>query len=125
MLDPKVIRQNVEMIATALQKRGVIFETARFNALEEQRKNLQMKLQDLQNERNVRSKAVGVAKSKGENADHIMQEVKNLGEDLNATQAKFEQIQQELNDLLALVPNIPHSSVPIGKSEEDNQVIRT
>lgn len=125
MLDPKIIRQDVEAVAAALKKRGVTFDTSRFNTLEEQRKSLQVKLQDLQNERNVRSKAVGIAKSKGENADQIMQEVKNLSEDLHATQTKFEQVQVELNDFLALIPNIPHESVPVGKSEEENQVVRT
>ena len=125
MLDPKLIRQDVDAVANALKKRGVGFDTSRFNSLEEQRKSLQVKLQDLQNERNVRSKAVGIAKSKGENADQIMQEVKNLSEDLNATQIKFEEIQTELHDFLALIPNLPHESVPIGKSEEDNQVVRT
>lgn len=125
MLDPKVIRQDVDAVADALQKRGITFDKMRFNTLEEQRKSLQIKLQDLQNERNVRSKAVGISKAKGENADNIMQEVKDLGENLNATQAKFDQVQIELNDLLAVIPNLPHASVPIGKSEDDNQVVRT
>lgn len=124
MLDLKLIRQDVQAVAEQLKKRGVILDTSRFNSLEEQRKSLQTKLQEMQNERNVRSKAVGIAKAKGENADQIMQQVKELGELLNATQAKFEQVQIELNDMLALLPNLPHSKVPIGKNEDDNQVIR-
>lgn len=125
MLDPKLIRQDVETVANQLKPRGFILDTARFNSLEEQRKSLQVKLQDLQNERNAQSKAIGLAKAKGENVEAILSQVKDLGDALSATQAKFEQIQQELNDFLALIPNIPHSSVPKGKSEEDNVVIRT
>lgn len=125
MLDPKVIRQDVEAVAKQLKSRGFILDTARFNSLENQRKELQVKLQDLQNERNAQSKAVGLAKAKGENIEAILSQVKDLGEALNATQAKFEQVQCELNDFLALIPNIPHSSVPTGKSEEDNIVVRT
>lgn len=124
MLDPKIIRQDVQAVAAQLKKRGVVLDIAKFNALEEQRKNLQIKVQELQNERNVLSKAVGQAKAKGEGADEIMQQVKNLGESLDAAQVKLEQVQVELNDLLAMIPNLPHSSVPEGKSEDDNQVVR-
>jgi len=125
MLDPKIIRHDVEAVAKQLKSRGFVFDTVRFNSLENQRKDLQVKLQDLQNERNAQSKAVGLAKAKGENIDTILSQVKDLGEALNAAQTKFEQIQCELNDFLALIPNIPHSSVPTGQSEEDNVVIRT
>lgn len=125
MLDPKIIRQDVELVAKQLKTRGFIFDKLRFNALEEQRKKLQMTLQELQNERNVQSKAVGLLKAKGESIDAILSQVKELGEDLNATQAKFEQVQSELNEFLALIPNIPHPTVPEGKSEEDNVVMRT
>ncbi len=125
MIDPKLIRNDIQTVEQALKKRGTVLDTARLNNLEEQRKNLQTKLQELQNERNVRSKAVGQAKAKGENTDHLMQEVKNIGDALKSSEEKFNQLQEELNQLLAMIPNIPHTSVPIGKSEADNQVIRT
>ncbi len=125
MLDPKIIRQDVEAVAKQLKSRGFILDTARFMSLEEQRKDLQIKLQDLQNERNVQSKVVGLAKAQGENVEAILSKVKDLGDALSATQTKFEQVQRELNDFLALIPNIPHSSVPPGQSEDDNVVVRT
>ena len=125
MLDPKLIRQNINAVAAQLKKRGVSLDVARLNALEEQRKDLQTKLQDCQNERNTRSKTVGIAKAKGENVEPLLQEVKKLGDVLTVLEEKFGQVQIELNDYLAQIPNIPHVSVPDGKSEKDNQVIRT
>ncbi len=125
MLDPKLIRQDLAATAAKLKHRGVTLDIPRLNSLEEQRKTLQTRLQDLQNDRNVRSKAIGQAKAKGENVDPLFQELKELNDSLKLTEEQFTQIQTELNDLLARIPNIPHESVPIGKSEADNQIIRT
>lgn len=125
MLDPRIIRTNLNTVALELQKRGTILDVARITALEEQRKTLQTKVQDLQNERNVLSKTVGQAKAKGDNADALMQKVKEIGDELKKTETQFDALQIEFNELLSMIPNIPHSSVPIGKSEDDNQVIRT
>lgn len=124
MLDPKLIRNNPEAVAEELKKRGMTLDFARLISLEEKRKEYQTKLQDLQNERNVLSKAVGQAKAQKKNADEIMQQVKEIGETLKITEEKFNQVQNELNHLLALIPNMPHSSVPYGKSEADNQLVR-
>lgn len=125
MLDPKLIRQNIEKVAEKLKTRGLELDVTKINTLEEQRKILQTKIQELQNERNVKSKAVGQAKAKGEDATSVMNQVKQIGDALTEASAKFEAVETELNDLLARIPNIPHDSVPIGKSETDNKVIRT
>lgn len=125
MLDPKLIRTNIQAVEQDLLKRGMKLDTARITELEDQRKALQVHQQELQNQRNTQSKAVGIAKSKGENADAIMQEVKDLGEKLKKIEEELSRVQTELNNLLALIPNLPHASVPVGKSEEDNQVVRT
>lgn len=125
MLDPKLIRSEIQSVAARLKTRGVILDVPRLVALEEQRKSLQTKTQDLQNERNVRSKAVGSAKATGKNVDELLNEVKNLGDNLKATEEKLNQIQVELNDYLATLPNLPDDSVPIGTSEENNQMIRS
>ncbi|MHB1947330.1 MAG: serine--tRNA ligase [Gammaproteobacteria bacterium] len=124
MLDPKLIRTHLEAVALQLKKRGITLDVPRLNALEEQRKELQVKLQDLQNERNVRSKAVGAAKAAGNDAVAIMQQVKDISETLKTTEEKLVFVQNELNDYLSMLPNIPHESVPEGKSEEDNKLIR-
>jgi seryl-tRNA synthetase len=125
MIDPKLIRGDLDNVAAQLQKRGITLDVARLNRLEEQRKATQTKTQELQNERNVRSKSIGAAKAAGINTDDLMKEVNQLGESLKATEEQFNQIQAELNDYLARLPNIPHSSVPVGKNETENVVVRT
>lgn len=124
MLDPKIIRQNPALIADDLKKRGYTLDIDRLNTLEDQRKLLQTKVQDLQNERNVNAKKVGLAKAKGEDINHLLQEVKDLGSALKANDEALNKVQDELSDLLARLPNIPHESVPVGKSDADNVVIR-
>lgn len=125
MLDPKLIRSDLDNVALQLKKRGVTLDVTRLNTLEEQRKSLQIKTQDLQNERNVRSKTIGAAKAAGQNTDELLKEVSKLGDSLKATEEQLNQIQTELNNYLAVLPNLPHASVPEGKSEEENVVIRT
>lgn len=124
MLDPKLIRQSIDTIAAQMNKRGFIIDVATFNQLEEQRKQLQVKMQDLQNERNVRSKEVGHAKAAGNNVDDVLIKLKEVSEHLKSVEEQFAKIQIELDDFLARIPNIPHESVPVGKSEEDNQLVR-
>jgi seryl-tRNA synthetase len=125
MLDPKLLRSDINLVATQLKRRGLTIDTTRINNLESQRKELQTQLQDLQNERNSRSKAIGIAKAKGEDVTAIMLDVKKLGDNLTAAEAKFSQVQTELNEYLATIPNLPHESVPEGSSEKDNKVLRT
>jgi len=125
MLDPKLIRQNLNFVAEQLKKRGITLNITQLNTLEERRKELQTHIQDLQNSRNTNAKAVGQAKAKGENVDHLLQQVKDLGDKLKSAEDEFTRVQDELQQTLAVIPNIPHESVPFGKSEDDNQLIRT
>lgn len=124
MLDPKLLRTNIEEVATKLLKRGFSLEIGNITELEDQRKELQIKLQDLQNERNTCSKAVGQAKAQGKDASDILQKVKDIGDKLKETEEKFNVVQNQLNDYLYRIPNLPHESVPNGKSEEDNVEVR-
>lgn len=124
MLDPKLLRHSPDQIAAQLKKRGFVLDIDKFNDLEEQRKDLQIQLQDAQNERNVRSKAVGVAKASGKNVDEALKQLKDLSEALKALEEKFVKTQMELDDFYSKIPNIPHESVPNGKSEEDNELVR-
>jgi len=125
MLDPKLIRNSIDTIAAQLKKRGFIVDVAKFHALEEQRKKGQVEMQTLQNTRNVSSKAVGLAKAQGKNVDEIMNDLKKLSEELKLKEEQYAHVQSELDHFLAQIPNLPHESVPEGKSEEDNQVVRT
>lgn len=125
MLDPKLVRNAIETVAAQIKTRGFVVDVAKFNALEDQRKHLQVKMQELQNERNVKSKEVGHAKASGKNVDDVLKALKELSDSLKLVEEQFAHTQVELDDFLARIPNIPHASVPVGKSEEDNQVIRT
>src|SRR5690606_13274150 len=93
-------------------------------ALEAKRKALQVETENLQSERNSRSKAIGQAKAKGENIDPLLAEVNALGEKLNSKEAEFKDLMVELREVQMAVPNIPHESVPPGQSETDNVEVR-
>jgi seryl-tRNA synthetase len=125
MLDPKQIRGDLDTVAARLKTRGIELDVARLKKLEEQRKALQIKTQELQNARNSRSKAVGAAKASGQNVEDILKEVKSLGDSLTETEEQFNQVQTELNAYLATLPNLPNETVPEGRSEADNKVVRT
>jgi seryl-tRNA synthetase len=124
MLDPRLIRNQLDETAVRLAARGFKLDTARIAALEAERKDVQVRTQALQNERNTRSKAIGKAKAAGEDIAPLMAEVADLGEQLKQGEARLEALQAELNDILLGVPNIPHASVPAGKDENDNLEVR-
>lgn len=125
MLDPKLIRSDLSFVAEQVQRRGGTLDVGRIQALENQRRELQEKMQTLQNTRNQNAKKVGQVKASGGDVDTLLLEVKELGDALSTTEKSFEAVQDELNQLLALIPNTPHASVPFGKNETENQVVRT
>ena len=124
MIDPKLFRNDLDTVVTNLARRGFEFDTKSYLALEEQRKSQQIKTQELQNERKVKSKLIGQAKAKGEDAQPILDEVASLGESLNTAKNSFEIVQTQLDDLFAGLPNLICDEVPNGKSEDDNVEIR-
>ena len=124
MLDIQVLRNDLDGVVNQLKKRGFEFDSAAFSALEQERKTVQTHMQDLQAKRNNASKQIGMAKAKGEDVSAIMAEVAGLGEQLKADEERFAVIQWELQKLLLDVPNLPHESVPVGKSEADNVEVR-
>ena len=124
MLDPKLIRSDLQDTLKQLARRGFTLDAQHLTALENERKNIQVQTQELQNERNTRSKAIGKAKAQGEDIQPLLDSVADLGDKLKAAEERLNAIQQELNDILLGVPNIPHQSVPDGKSEEDNVEVR-
>lgn len=124
MLDIQQLRNDLDYVVARLEARKFDFPTEVFKALEAERKTVQTRTQELQAKRNSTSKQIGIAKSKGEDASAIMQEVAGLGEQLNADEVRLAEIQTELQDILLNVPNIPHESVPIGAAEEDNVEVR-
>jgi len=104
--------------------RGFVLDTARFQGLEAQRKTIQTRTQELQAKRNSSSKLIGQAKAKGEDASAILAEVANLGDELKQAEVQLGEVQGALQQLLEVIPNTPHSSVPVGKSEADNLEVR-
>jgi seryl-tRNA synthetase len=124
MLDIQLLRNDLPSVVTRLADRGVTLDAAAFETLEAKRKSVQSQTQELQAKRNQLSKQVGQAKAKGEDASALMAEVGAQADKLKALEADLEVIQNQLNDFLAGIPNIPHVSVPTGKSADDNQEIR-
>ncbi|KZN33195.1 seryl-tRNA synthetase [Pseudoalteromonas luteoviolacea CPMOR-2] len=120
MLDPKFLRQDIEEAATRLKKRGFELDVAAINALEEQRKTLQTRTQELQSERNSRSKAIGQAKAKGEDVQPLLDAVADLGDQLSAAKAEQDKVLAELQDIALTLPNLPAEDVPAGADEDDN-----
>lgn len=125
MLDPKLVRNEIETIAAQLQKRGFVLDVEKFKQLEANRKSLQVKMQDLQSERNARSKEVGKAKASGEDVAVVLKDLKTLSDSLKEVESEYDHAQSEMDEFLSYLPNLLHDSVPEGKNEEDNQLIRT
>lgn len=124
MLDNQLLRDNPHEVQKKLAKRGFHFDVASFLILEEQRKALQISTQSLQNERNTRSKAIGEAKSRGEDIESMRVEVSQLGQQLEQNKTALEVVLSQIEGITLSLPNIPHESVPHGKDETENQEIR-
>jgi seryl-tRNA synthetase len=124
MLDIQALRNDLDSVVARLKARNFDFPEASFTALEAERKTVQTNTEALQAKRNAASKSIGFAKNKGENTDAIMAEVAGLGEQLKGSEAVLGLVQNQLVTLMMNVPNLPHESVPAGKSEADNIEVR-
>ena len=124
MLDPKLIRNDLDQVAAQLQRRGFVLDTDRIERLESERKAIQVRTEELQAERNRSSKAVGKAKAAGEDIQPLLDQVAGLGEQLQAAKDELDNVQQQLSELLLGIPNIPHDSVPQGDDESHNLEVR-
>ena len=124
MLDIQLLRKDLALVAQRLATRGVVLDTARFETLEAERKDIQTRTQDLQARRNALSKQIGIARGKGEDASAAMAEVVGINEQLKVMEERLGDLQEELADMLATLPNLPHASVPEGQGEADNAEVR-
>ena len=120
MLDSKLVRTQLQDVAQRLATRGFTLDVARFEALEAQRKTVQTRTEQLQAERNARSKSIGQAKARGEDIAPLLAEVDQMGSDLEGAKRELDAIQAELDQLLLNIPNLPDVSVPVGADEDDN-----
>ena len=124
MLDPKLIRNQLADTAAQLQRRGFTLDVENIERLETQRKDIQVHTEKLQAERNSSSKSIGKAKAAGEDIQPLLDQVAGLGEQLNAARQELEAVQNQLEDILMGIPNIPHESVPAGTDETQNAELR-
>lgn len=120
MLDPNLLRNELDLVAQKLSRRGFKLDVETLSQLEEKRKVLQVETENLQAERNARSKAIGEAKARGEDITAVREEVNKLGEKLNTAKAELEILLNQIKDIASNIPNIPDDSVPDGKDENDN-----
>jgi seryl-tRNA synthetase len=124
MLDPRLFRTDLENVKKQLDRRSFTFDMAAFEALESQRKTVQIRTQELQNERNKSSKSIGQAKAKGEDIQPLLDKVQNYADQLKESENELADIQQEMTALMSAIPNILDELVPAGKNEEDNIEIK-
>src|SRR2546426_5175010 len=124
MLDPQLLRSDIDAVARRLAARSFVFDVAAFQAIEGERKTVQSRTQELQAARNQFSKRIGQAKAKGEDVSGLMAEANRANGELADLERRLEAVQTKLQDLLLGVPNLPHESVPVGRSSEDNVEVR-
>jgi seryl-tRNA synthetase len=124
MLDPKLIRSDLNSVAEQLKKRHFDLDVTVLENLEDKRKACQIETESLQSERNTKSKSIGKAKAAGEDIKPLLDEVAGLGEKLDAAKSELNDVQQQMDAILMGIPNLLHESVPVGKDESDNVEVR-
>jgi seryl-tRNA synthetase len=124
MIDIQLLRKDIDTVAAKLATRKFQLDVAGFNALEGERKAIQMRTEELQSKRNSLSKQIGMMKGKGEDTTAVMAEVGGLGDELKANEIKLADVQLKMNTFLQAVPNLPHESVPAGADETGNVEVR-
>lgn len=125
MLDPKRVRSQTEDIARRLALKNFTFDTATFEQLEERRRGLQVRTETLQSEQNKKSKSIGKAKASGEDIQPLLDEVDDLKARKSDAEDQLRELQEELNQFFAAIPNVPDEGVPAGKDDNDNVELRT
>lgn len=124
MIDINLLRNDIESLNKILKHRGFDLDVNFFNSLEEERKYIQIKTQELQQERNDLSKQVGILKSQGKDASAVLEKVTNISAQSKEFESQLILIQEKINNFLLLIPNVPHESVPIGSDETNNKLIK-
>lgn len=124
MIDINLLRNDIESLEKILKHRGFDLDVNFFNSLEEERKHIQIKTQELQQERNDLSKQVGVLKSQGKDASDVLEKVSNISVQSKEFESQLSLIQEKLNNFLLLIPNVPHESVPLGPDETSNELVK-
>src|ERR1044072_7680285 len=124
MLDIQLFRKELPAAVAGLKRRGFDFPEADFKSLEEERRKLQSRTEELQGKRNTLSKQVGILKGKGEDASAVLKEVGGIGDELKGNETALAAMQDKMAAFLRIIPNIPRADVPDGRSEQDNVEVR-
>ena len=124
MLDIQLLRKDLPAVVAGLKRRGFDFDEAAWQAIEDERKKLQSRTEELQGKRNTLSKQVGMLKGKGEDASAVMKEVAGIGDELRANETALAAVQERQAAFLRVIPNIPRAEVPFGKTGDDNVEVR-
>jgi seryl-tRNA synthetase len=124
MIDIQVLRKDIDNVAARLATRKFTLDVAGFNALEAERKAIQMRTEDLQSKRNSLAKQIGMLKGKGEDSSAVMAEAAGLGDELKANETALGEVQARLAVFMEAVPNLPHASAPLGSDESGNIEVR-
>ncbi len=125
MLDPQLLRQDIENVAARLERRGFRLDIEAYQALEAERKSIQIKVQELQQQRNERSKLIGKAKASGEDIQPLLEAIADLGNIQKQSEQSLNDVLSRQNEILNSAPNLPDPAVPVGKDEADNVEIRS
>lgn len=121
MIDPRLFRDEIDLVVSELAKRGESVNKEEYLQLESERRSLQMEVESLQSKRNSSAKSIGKAKAQGDDIEPLLAAVADLGEKLEASKAKLDEVQAKLNAIHLSLPNLPHASVPVGKDEAENR----
>ncbi|MFP4199183.1 MAG: serine--tRNA ligase [Halanaerobium sp.] len=124
MLDMRFIRENPEVVEEAMEKRNMESPVAKFQELDDKRRDLLYEAEQLKHKRNVNSDKIGELKRNGEDASDLISEMQDVSARIKELDQEVAEVEAELNDLLLAIPNIPHDSVPVGSDEEDNKEIK-
>ena len=124
MLDIQLLRKDLPAVVAGLKRRGFDFDEAAFRVLEDERKKLQTRTEELQAKRNALSKQVGILKGKGEDASAVLREVGGIGDGVKANEAALAALQEKQAAFLRIIPNIPRPEVPEGRTSEENVEVR-
>ena len=120
MIDPQLLRNDIDAVAAALSIKGHTLDVSAYTALEAKRKSLQVESEELQAKRNARSKEIGKTKAQGGDVEALMREVNSFADRMKQAQAELESVKEQMFAITDIMPNMPHESVPEGKSEDDN-----
>ncbi len=124
MLDVKYVRENMDQVKAFLDARNYSFDLSSILSLDEKRRDLISKVEQLKAERNAGSKEVGSAKSRGEDVSNLMERMKSIGEEVKSLDQEISKVDSELEAIMLQIPNRPHNSVPVGLDENDNVEVR-